>query len=206
VEEKHPGEYMPAFEDDRGTYIMNARDLCLLGHLPDLIKAGVNSFKIEGRMKSAYYVATVTRVYRRALDSYLSDPANYSPDQSWHEELAKISHRPYSTGFLHGNPGPGGQVYHTTAQEASHEFVGVVRAYLHDEGRVVVEMRNRFATGELLEVLGPSTDSRQVTVSNLHNGEGEPIGQAIRVQELVSFDTPFPVDEYSLLRRRINPR
>jgi U32 family peptidase len=200
VEEKRPNEYMPVFEDDRGTYIMNARDLCLLDRLPQLVSSGVNSFKIEGRMKSVHYVATVTRVYRQALDAYMSDPASFVTDPAWHEELAKISHRPYSEGFLAGNPGVDGQIYHTTAQEATHEFVGVALSY--SDGRATVEMRNRFAEGETLEITGPSQPSRQITVTGLQNSEGETITQAIRVQEHVSFKIPFPVEEYSLLRRR----
>ncbi|MDW7650709.1 MAG: U32 family peptidase [Bacillota bacterium] len=201
VEERHPGEYMPVYEDERGTYILNARDLCLLDHIPELVKAGVTSFKIEGRMKSAYYVATVTRAYRRALDAYLADPDNFSP-REFRKELETISHRPYSTGFLLGNPGPRGQVYDTTAQVASHEFIGVVQSYDSAARRAVVEMRNRFAAGETLEVVGPNTDSRTFTVANLQSSTGEPVGEAIRVQEHVSLDMPFAVEAYSLIRRR----
>ncbi|MBS4031534.1 MAG: U32 family peptidase [Clostridiales bacterium] len=204
MEEKRPGEYLPVEEDERGTYIFNARDLRLIDHIPQLTALGIDSFKIEGRMKSAYYVATVTRAYRRALDTYLADPDHFAPDPNWHEELEKISHRPYSTGFVTGNPGRDGQVYETTAQVASHEFVGVVREY--QQGRAVVEMRNRFAAGETLEIVGPKTDSREITVSNLKSSDCQPITDAIRVQEHVSFDVPFPVEEYSLVRRKVPER
>lgn len=203
MEEKHPGEYMPVYEDERGTYILNARDLCLLNHLPDLLSAGVNSFKIEGRMKSVYYVATVTRAYRRALDAALAEPDSYEDNtERWHEELHKISHRPYSTGFLLGNPGKEGQEYHSTQQVASHEFVGVVQSYDSQSRRAVVEMRNRFAQGEQLEVVGPQTEARTFSVTALRNSTNEPINEAIRVQEHVSLEIPFPVDDYSLIRRR----
>lgn len=202
MEEKRPGEYMPVYEDKRGTYILNARDLCLIEHLPELVQAGVDSFKIEGRMKSAYYVATVTRAYRLVLDRYLADPAGYKTDPAILGELQKMSHRPYSTGFLLGNPGPEGQIYHTTAQVATHEFVGVVQSYDPDAKRATVEMRNRFASGETLEVLGPTTDSREFTVTNLQNPEGHPISEAIRVQEHVTLDMPFPVETFSLVRRK----
>lgn len=203
VEEKHPGEYMPVFEDERGTYILNARDLCLINYLPDLARAGVNSFKIEGRMKSVYYVATIVHVYRRMLDAYLADPKHFTPDPAMVEELHKISHRPYSTGFLHGNPGPEGQVLTSTQQVASHEFVGVVQAYDPGDKRATVEMRNRFARGETLEVFGPNTPSREFTVTALLNAAGEPIDEAIRVQEHVTLTIPFPVEPYSLVRRKI---
>ena len=202
VEERHPGEYLPVFEDERGTYILNARDLRLVDYIPDLVRAGVNSFKIEGRMKSAYYVATVTRAYRRALDAHLANPDTYQPHK-WRDELDKMSHRPYSTGFLLGNPGVQGQVYNSTAQVATHEFIGVVHAYDTATNRAVVEMRNRFATGETLEVFGPTTESRQFTVSGLQNAEEEPIIEAIRVQEHVSLDIPFAVEPSSLLRRKL---
>ncbi|MBS3900833.1 MAG: U32 family peptidase [Dethiobacter sp.] len=203
MEEKHPGKYLPVFEDDRGIHILNARDLCLLAYLPDLVKAGVNSFKIEGRMKSAYYVATVTRVYRQALDAFFADTQNFIENRLWHEELHKISHRPYSSGFLLGNPGEDGQEFSSTQQLASHEFVGVVRAYDSQKKRAVVEMRNRFAENEFLSVFGPATEPREFRVASLKNSLGEPIQEAIRVQELVSLAMPFPVAEYSLLRREI---
>jgi putative protease len=203
MEEKHPGKYLPVFEDDRGIHILNARDLCLLAYLPDLVKAGVNSFKIEGRMKSAYYVATVTRVYRQALDAFFADTQNFIENRLWHEELHKISHRPYSSGFLLGNPGEDGQEFSSTQQLASHEFVGVVRAYDSQKKRAVVEMRNRFAENEFLSVFGPATEPREFRVAGLKNSLGEPIQEAIRVQELVSLAMPFPVAEYSLLRREI---
>ncbi len=203
MEEKHPGKYMPVFEDDRGIHILNARDLCLLAYLPDLLKAGVDSFKIEGRMKSAYYVATVTRVYRQALDVFFADPQNNVCNPLWHDELHKVSHRPYSSGFLLGNPGEDGQEFSSTQQLTSHEFVGVVRAYDRQKKRAVVEMRNRFAQNEFLNVFGPTTESQEFKVTNLKNSIGEPIQEAIRVQEHVSLDMPFPVAEYSLLRREI---
>lgn len=201
VEERHPEEYLPVYEDERGTYILNARDLRLVDYIPDLVRAGVNSFKIEGRMKSVYYVATVTHAYRRALDAYLANPDTYQPHQ-WRDELDKMSHRPYSTGFLLGNPGVEGQVYNSTSQVSSHEFIGVVHAYNPNTSRAVVEMRNRFAIGETLEVFGPTTESRQFTVSGLQSAEGEPIVEAIRVQEHVSLHIPFVVEPYSLLRRK----
>lgn len=204
MEEKRPGEFLPVFEDERGIYIMNARDLCLLDYLPDLVRAGVNSFKIEGRMKSAHYVATVTRVYRQALDACLAGPENFQPAPAWYDELKKISHRPYSTGFIGGNPGAAGQVYHTTALEAAREFIGVARAWSND--RLVVEMRNRFGEGDLIEIVGPRADLREVTVRDLRNSGNQAITVATRVQEHVSFAVPFPVEEDAILRRsKIKP-
>ncbi len=200
MEEKRTGEYLPVEEDERGTYIFNARDLRLIDYIPKLTDLGVDSLKIEGRMKSVYYVATVTRAYRRAMDAYLANQDSFTSAADWHEELEKISHRPYSTGFIAHNPSLEGQVYDTTAQMASHDFVGVVRQF--NQGRAVVEMRNRFAEGETLEIVGPKTHSRQVIIQNLRNSEGIPIKEAVRVQEHVSFTVSFPVEEYSLVRRK----
>ncbi|NLM52241.1 MAG: U32 family peptidase [Firmicutes bacterium] len=202
VEQRHPGEYMPIEEDERGIYILNARDLCLLDYIGDLAAAGVNSFKIEGRMKSVYYVSLVTRVYRQALDTYWSDPENFVVDPVWRQELEAVSHRPYSTGFLVENPGLEGQVFESTEQISTHEFVGVVQSYDKKTGQAVVEMRNRFAVGEKLEVVGPKTDPREFTVKSLINSAGQAIEEAILVQEHVTMPVPFPVEPYAIVRRK----
>ncbi|NLZ39188.1 MAG: U32 family peptidase [Firmicutes bacterium] len=199
---REPEQPMVIEEDERGIYLLNARDLCLLDYLGQLAAAGVNSFKIEGRMKSVYYVATVTRVYRQAIDAYWADPHNFTVKQEWHEELHKISHRPYAAGFLQGNPGLAGQVIDSSDQVSSHEFVAVVQSYQAAEKRVVVEMRNRFAEGELLEVIGPHSPCREFVVRNLKNSKGEKIREAVRVQEHVSFSLPFEVEGYSIIRRK----
>ena len=148
-----PGEYHPIEEDDRGTYLFNSHDLCLIEYLPELIRAGVDSLKIEGRMKSCYYVAAVTRVYRAALDAYRENPAGYRFDPAWRAELEKVSHRPYGPGFLLGSEAarihPGDSGY-----RRSTDFVGVV---LDDGSELgwLVEGRNRFECGEQLEIIGP---------------------------------------------------
>jgi U32 family peptidase len=152
VEETRPGEYFPLEQDSRGSYLLNSRDLCLVEHLPDLLQAGVDSLKIEGRMKSRYYVASVTRVYRQALDRYLADPVGFQVDPVWRQELGKVSHRPYDTGFLFADGDPKihaeDSFYHRT-----HDFVGIV---LEKQGELaLVEGRNRFFPGDELEVFGP---------------------------------------------------
>jgi U32 family peptidase len=159
VEETRPGEYFPIEEDHRGTYILNSRDLCMIDAMPHLLETGVDSLKIEGRMKSRYYVATVTRVYRAALDRYLAAPAAFRPDPSWREELEKVSHRPYDQGFLFGGRDP---LIHQgdSKYRRSHEFVGVVLD-MDESGFGLVEGRNRFFPGETLEILGPQM--RQAT-------------------------------------------
>lgn len=159
MEETRPGQYLPVEEDSRGSYILNSRDLCLIDYLPRLVDAGVDSLKIEGRMKGCYYVAAVTRVYRAALDSYLADPVGYSCDPSWRKELEKVSHRPYGSGFLTG--AEDAQVHHSdSTYRRSHDFVGVVLS-VREDGRGLVEGRNRFFPGEDLELIGPGM--RQAT-------------------------------------------
>jgi putative protease len=170
VEETRPGEYFPIEEDGRGAYLLNSRDLCLIEHLPELIETGIHSLKIEGRMKSVYYLAAVTRVYRAALDRYRDDPAGYQCDPLWREELDKVSHRPYDTGFLFG--GAGARVHPADSKyRRSHDFVGVVREPRAD-GRALVEGRNRFFPGETLELIGPAMRQARFVVGELHGETG----------------------------------
>ena len=170
VEETRPGQYMPVETDDAGTFVMNSRDLCLLEQLPQLIQAGAASLKIEGRMKSLYYLAAVTRIYRAALDRYRANPADYTCDPLWLDELDKVSHRPYSTGFLFGMDDP--QVHTTDSRyRRSHDFVGIVREILPD-GNCVVEGRNRFFPDEQLELIGPEMRQETFQVGNLRKENG----------------------------------
>ncbi|MEJ2490819.1 MAG: U32 family peptidase [Desulfuromonadales bacterium] len=170
-EETRPGTFLPIEEDARGTYLFNSRDLCLIDHLPALIDAGVNSLKIEGRMKSLYYVAAVTRVYRAALDSWAANPAGYRVDPGWSRELAAVSHRPYGTGFLLGE-----ETAFVHAEDSlyrrSCEFVGVVRD-MTASGEAVVEGRNRFRTGDRLEVIGPGMRCAELLFDQALGPEGQ---------------------------------
>jgi len=199
VEETRPGEYFPIEEDARGSYLMNSRDLCLIEHLPQLIEAGVHSLKIEGRMKTLYYLAAVTRVYRAALDAYLSDPAGYCFDPLWREELDKVSHRPYDTGFLFG--GDEARVHTGDSKyRRSHDFVGVVRELTAD-GRALIEGRNRFFPGETLELIGPGMRQATFAAGELHAetgavlAAGQPNGRII-------MSLPAGAAVGDLLRRR----
>lgn len=171
VEETRPGEYFPIEEDDRGSYLLNSRDLCLIEHLPALIQGGVHSLKIEGRMKTVYYLAAVTRVYRAALDRYRDDPSNYRCDPLWLEELEKVSHRPYDTGFLFG--GAEARVHTADSKyRRTYDFVGVVRELFADGG-ALVEGRNRFFPGETLELIGPGMRQGCFTVGELRSETGD---------------------------------
>jgi putative protease len=198
VEETRPGQYLPIEEDGRGSYVMNSRDLCLVEHLPQLVQAGVDSLKIEGRMKSRYYVAAVTRVYRAALDSYLADPGGYRFEPRWQEELEKVSHRPYDSDVLAG--GSQSRVHHDDSRyRRSHDFVGVVVA-LAAEGRGTVQARNRFFPGETLEVIGPEMRQEQFSATGLTGADGRALPVA-QPNDLLAMDLPAGTQPGDLLRR-----
>jgi putative protease len=173
MEETRPGQYLPVEEDDRGSYVLNSRDLCLVEHLPQLIAAGVNSLKIEGRMKSRYYVAAVTRVYRAALDRYLEHPEAWRCDPRWRRALEKVSHRPYGTGFLLGRDDP-----RILADQGGYrrecDFVGVVEQ-VRGDGRARVAGRNRFFAGETLELIGPGMRQACFEVTEMTGENGAPL-------------------------------
>ncbi|MBK5274433.1 MAG: U32 family peptidase [Desulfuromonadales bacterium] len=200
VEEQRPGEYFPVVEDETGTFIFNSRDLCLLEHIPALVQSGVASLKIEGRMKGINYVASVLRVYRQALDEYLADPLGWRCRPEWMEELAKMSHRGYTTGFLFGEPQAVGQEY-DSAYLRSHEFVGVVQDLLPD-GRALIAVRNRISAGDRLEVIGPAMRADHITIGGmtlLSPGESE-IAVA-NPNQTIALSLPFKVEPLDLLRR-----
>jgi U32 family peptidase len=201
VEEQRPGEFFPVFEDDNGTFIFNSRDLCLLEHLPEIVSSGVASLKIEGRMKGINYVASVLRVYRQALDEYWADPSGYYCRPEWMEELSKLSHRGYTTGFLFGAPRNVGQEYHSDYIR-SHEFVGRVEE-LRDGGAAVVGVRNRINRGDKLEFIGPGMRSSLMLMDDLFllgpAGETQEV-EAVNPNQRILIRPPFTVECFDLLR------
>lgn len=200
VEEKRPGQYFPVGEDERGAYILNAKDLCMIEHIPELIEAGLDCLKIEGRMKSINYVATVTRVYRQALDAYWADPAGYHFDPAWREELHKASHREFSTGFYFGPPSDG-QSTESASYVRDYDFVGVVREYRSAQKIAVVEQRSKIRRGDTLEFFGPATPSFRQTIAVLQDAAGEALGEAAHPQMTVLLPVGRPVRPYDLIRR-----
>jgi putative protease len=200
-EEKRPGEYFPVEEDERGTYILSSRDLCLIEHIPALVGAGVNSFKIEGRMKSANYVAGVVRTYRAALDAYQKDRHSYRFDPAWLEAIGKVSHRNYTTGFMFGSPGAAGQHYGAGIYQRSHIFVGLVRDYDHSTGLALVEQRNRFAVGDSLEVMVPDGNDFIQKTTEIIDAEGCPVEAAPHPRQLVKVPFDRPVPPYTIIRK-----
>lgn len=200
-EKNRPGQEFDIAEDERGTYIMNSKDLCLIDYIPHLVEAGICSLKIEGRMKSVHYVATVVSTYRKALDAYLANPAGYQVLPQWKEELDKVSHRPYTTGFAVHKPDEKSQVYTTSSYEQSSDFVGIVLDYDAATKRVTIEQRNNVAAGVPLEVLTPSGEILPFTLQNMKNEQGEAITVAPHAQMLFTADGQNALPQYALIRR-----
>ena len=201
TEKNRPGEVYDVAGDEQGTYIMNSKDLCLLPYLLQLMEAGICSFKIEGRMKSAHYAASVVSVYRRAIDACWRDPQHYTVRQEWLDELEKVSHRPYTTGFALGKPDATAQVYTTSSYLQTHEFVGLVRDW--DNGRLTVEQRNHMKEGETLEVFCPDGSLRTLVLKEMRNQDGEPIVAAQHPQMVFTCRAAESIPESSILRRKI---
>lgn len=202
VEEQRPGEYYPVEEDERGTYILNSRDLCMIDHIPELISAGIASAKIEGRMKSSFYVATVVGAYRRAIDAYYTDPERYAFREEWMRELKKVSHREFTTGFYFNQPTNKDQNYQTSAYTREYQFIGVVRSYDPDTKMAVVEQRNKMTVGEEIEVFGPYTDYFSQKLEVLLDEEGNSIESAPHPQQILQIKMERPVSENFMLRKR----
>ena len=202
VEEQRPGEYYPVEEDDRGTYILNSKDLCMLEHLPELIEAGVSSAKIEGRMKSVFYVATVVSAYRKAIDAYYADPEHFEMDPAWYEDMTKASHREFTTGFYFNKPTNEDQNYQTSAYTRDYSFIGMVKSYDAGTGIAVVEQRNKMVIGDEIEVFGPGRDFFSQTLDFMQDEEGNDIESAPHPQQIVQIRMKEPVAENFILRKR----
>ncbi len=172
VEEKRPGEYMPVYENDRGTYIFNSKDLCMIEHIPEMIDAGIDSFKIEGRMKTALYVATVARTYRKAIDDYFVSKEQYRSNLPWYrEEIAKCTYRQFTTGFYFGKPDETAQIYDHNTYVKEYVYLGIV-GDVEEDGSVTLEQRNKFSVGEEIEVMKPNGVNVPAIVLSIRDQEG----------------------------------
>ena len=202
IEEQRPGEEYPIEEDERGTYIMNSKDLCMIEHIPDLVKAGISSAKIEGRMKSAFYVATVVGVYRKAIDKYYEDPENYQFDPAWLTELKKVSHRDFTTGFYYGKADNEAQNYETSAYTRDYDFIGKVLDFDEDTMVATVEQRNKMVLGDDIEVFGPYTDFWEQKLDYLKDEDGNDLESASHPQQILKIKMAHPVSKNFMLRKR----
>lgn len=199
VEEKRPGEYYPVEEDDRGTYIMNSGDLSMIGHIRELGEAGVTSAKIEGRMKSVFYVATVVAAYRRAIDAYYKGEEFR---EEWREEVSKVSHREFTTGFYFDKPTHEDQDYKSSAYQRDYSFVGIVKAYNPDSKIAIVEQRNKMTVGEEIEIFGPGKDFFTQKLERLQDEEGNDLDSAPHPQQILQIKMNEPVEPGFILRKR----
>ncbi|EES91593.1 U32 family peptidase [Clostridium botulinum] len=198
MEEKRPGEYFPILEDDRGTYIFNSKDMCMIEHVPELIKAGINSFKIEGRMKSAFYVASVVKAYREAVDAYFEDPDNYKVNPKWIEYIMRPSHRQYCTGFYLGEPNK--QIYDTSSYIRDYDIIGIVKGYDKETCRAKIQQKNRVFSGESVEVLRPEGENFNVVLSNMIDEKNGKSIEAARSAEMIfTADTNIELREKDIL-------
>lgn len=195
VEETRPNEYMPVFENDRGTYVYNSKDLCMLEYIPDLVEAGVYSFKIEGRMKTQLYVASVTRTYRQALDDYLENPDKYKANiPQYLEEIKKCTHRKFTTGFYFQKPDEEGQIYDSNTYIRSYKFIGKVVSYDADRQMVTLQQRYKFSVGDEIEFMDVQGDNYSVIVEAMWDEDGQPLESAPHPKQHIQFklDRPFP--------------
>lgn len=201
VEESRPGQYWPVEEDEHGTYIFNSKDLCMIDHVKELIEAGASSLKLEGRMKSVYYVAAVVAAYRKAIDTYYENPADYQVHREWRAELEKVSHRPYTTAFAFQKTDYTAQEYDESQPTQSYDFVGLILGYNSDKKEAIVQQRNHFRVGEVVECLSPKGDVFTITIGKLHNKEGLEIEKAPHPLEELIMHSEVDLIPYTILRR-----
>ncbi len=200
VEETRPGEMMPVFENERGTYIFNSKDLCMIEHIPELIEAGVDSLKIEGRMKTALYVATVARTYRKAIDDYKKDPALYQKNMPWYlDQISNCTYRQFTTGFFFGKPNEESQIYDNNTYVKEYTYLGIIGE--ERDGTYRIEQRNKFSVGEKIEVMKPNGENVEVTVKRILTEDGAQQESAPHPKQILYVDLGIQVDQYDILRR-----
>ena len=201
VEETRPGEYMPVYENERGTYIFNSKDLCMIEHIPELIDAGIDSLKIEGRMKTALYVATVARTYRKALDDYQKDPELYRKNMPWYlDQISNCTYRQFTTGFFFGKPDSESQIYDSNTYIKEYTYLGIVGEV--KDGLIQIEQRNKFSVGETIEIMKPDGRNVEAKVVRIVNQDGEEQENAPHPKQILFVELSEQADVYDLLRRQ----
>lgn len=214
VEEKRPGEYLPVYENERGTYIFNSKDLCMIEHIPEMIEAGIDSFKIEGRMKTALYVATVARTYRKAIDDYLESEEKYRANMDWYQsEIAKCTYRQFTTGFYFGKPDENTQIYDNNTYVNEYIYLGIVGEIVPEPGRcnesdkgsearmcARIEQRNKFCVGDSIEIMKPDGTNIPVEVLAMYNENGEPVESCPHSKQIIDVVLSQTPQKYDILR------
>lgn len=202
MEEKRPGEYLPVEENERGTYIFNSKDLCMIEHIPELVEAGIDSFKIEGRMKTALYVAVVSRTYRRALDDYFQDPEVYKKNIPYYqEEIAKCTYRQFTTGFFFGPTSHETQIYDNNTYIKGYVYLGMIQER-EDDGTGWFEQKNKFSVGEMVEIMKPSGENCETKVLALYDEEGNAIASCPHPEQQIRIQTECELQPFDIIRRK----
>ena len=202
MEETRPGEYLPVYENERGTYIFNSKDLCMIEHIPEMVEAGIDSFKIEGRMKTALYVAVVTRTYRQAIDDYFTDPALYQSRMDYYkDEIAKCTYRQFTTGFFFGKPDHDTQIYDSNTYIKAYTYLGLI-GEARGDGYYALEQRNKFSVGEEIEVMKPDGTDVTVVVRGMTDEEGQPMDSCPHPKQKIFVDLGIELSPFDLLRRK----
>lgn len=202
VEETRPGEYMPVYENERGTYIFNSKDLCMIEHVSEMIDAGIDSFKIEGRMKTALYVATVARTYRKAIDDYLENPEKYKANMEWYkEEIGKCTYREFTTGFYFGKPTSETQIYDSNTYVKNYIYLGTVEER-DARGFAKIEQKNKFSVGETIEIMKPDGRNISTLVRGIYTEDGESQESAPHPKQVLYIDLDGEVEQYDILRKK----
>ena len=202
MEETRPGEYLPVYENERGTYIFNSKDLCMIDHIPELVAAGIDSFKIEGRMKTALYVAVVTRTYRQAIDDYMRDPKLYESRMDYYkEEIAKCTYRQFTTGFFFGKPDHDTQIYDSNTYVKAYTYLGLIGESRGD-GYYSLEQRNKFSVGDIIEVMKPDGRDMEVRVKGMTDEDGQPMESCPHPKQKIFVDLGVELSSFDLLRKK----
>lgn len=202
MEESRPGEYLPVEENERGTYIFNSKDLCMIEHVPEMIEAGIDSFKIEGRMKTALYVATVARTYRQAIDDYQKSPDLYASRLDYYrEEIAKCTYRLFTTGFYFGKTDADAQIYNENTYVKEYTYIGIVEGH-NEAGYAYMMQRNKFSIGEEVEVMNPNGENLALTVKGIYDEEGNQMESAPHPKQMLYVDFGMEIEEGWLIRRK----
>ena len=202
VEETRPNEYMPVYENERGTYIFNSKDLCMIEHIPELMESGIDSFKIEGRMITALYVATVARTYRKAIDDYKVSPELYKKNLSWYlDQISNCTYRQFTTGFFFGKPSDEAQIYDNNTYLKEYTYLGIVGEQ-NEEGLYRIEQRNKFSVGEEIEIMKPDGENLTVTVKRIVDEDGADMESAPHPKQVLYIDLGHPLEKYDILRRK----
>ncbi len=200
VEESRPGEYMPVYENERGTYIFNSKDLCMIEHIPEMMESGIDSFKVEGRMKTALYVATVARTYRMAIDDYKKSPEYYQSRIPFYKsEIAKCTYRQYTTGFFFGKPDENTQIYDSNTYVKEYTYLGIIGE--KNENGYRIEQRNKFSVGETIEVMKPDGRNIEAVVKGIYDEDGKSQESAPHPKQVLYVDLGMELEEFDILRR-----